>query len=301
MNSTPLPALNKLLIVGVGLIGGSFALALKQAGGVRHVVGVGRSEQNLQQALQRGVIDEIASDLPTAAGDADLVLLAVPVGQMGGVMQQLAPVLPAHAVVTDAGSTKQDVVALARTHFAGRLASFVPAHPIAGAEKSGATAAKPDLYVGRKLVLTPLADTSTQAVQRVRAVWQACGAQICEMSPEQHDAVFAAVSHLPHLLAFALVEEIAGKPSADQFFRFAASGFRDFTRIASSSPEMWRDISLANRHAILQELADYQSQLERLQGFLQQADGDALLSLYSRARQAREDWIHACRPAGTDS
>lgn len=289
--------INKLVIVGVGLIGGSFSLALKQAGLVAHVTGVGRSQANLQRALQLGVIDSIGSDIGSAARDADLVLLAVPVGQMGDIMRQLAPVLSPHAIVSDAGSTKQDVVALARQELAAHLPRFIPAHPIAGAEKSGAAAAMPDLYRNRNLVLTPLPENRPDALLTVRRLWEACGARVREMTPQQHDGVFAAVSHLPHLLAFALVDAIANKDDAEQCFQFAASGFRDFTRIASSSPEMWRDISLANRDALLHELDSYAQQLQRLRLLLQQSDSQGLLDLFAHARSARDAWLDSQQAA----
>ena len=284
-------SINKLVVIGVGLIGGSFALALKQAGLVRTVVGVGRSQANLQRALQLGVIDSIGTDVASASADADMVLLAVPVGQMGAIMRQLAAVLPAHAIVSDAGSTKQDVVAMARQELAAHLPRFIPAHPIAGAEKSGADAAMVDLYRHRNLVLTPLPENQPEAVLTVRRLWEACGARVREMSPQQHDGIFAAVSHLPHLLAFALVDDIANKDNAEQCFQFAASGFRDFTRIARSSPEMCRDISLANRDALLNELDAYLSQLARLRHLLAQSDSQGLLDLFANARSARDAWL----------
>lgn len=283
--------INKLVVIGVGLIGGSFALALKRAGLVNTVTGVGRSPANLDAALRLGVVDEINVDPASAVVDADMVLLAVPVGQMGAVMAAIAPALPAHAVVSDAGSTKQDVVALARQYLPQHLPRFVPAHPIAGAEKSGAEAALVDLYHNKNLVITALPENTADAVKLVRYLWLGCGARIREMTPAEHDAVFAAVSHLPHLLAFALVDEIAAKPNAEQCFRFAASGFRDSTRIASSSPEMWRDISLANRDALLEELQQYQQQLTRLQQLLANTDGEGMLAMFTRARDARNHWL----------
>ncbi|MDQ5888639.1 MAG: prephenate dehydrogenase/arogenate dehydrogenase family protein [Neisseriaceae bacterium] len=283
--------INKLVVIGVGLIGGSFALALKRAGLVNTVTGVGRSPANLDTALRLGVVDEICVDPASAVVDADMVLLAVPVGQMAGVMAAIAPALPEYAVVSDAGSTKQDVVALARQFLPQHLPRFVPAHPIAGAEKSGAEAALVDLYYNKNLVITALSENTADAIKRVRDLWLACGARIREMTPAEHDGVFAAVSHLPHLLAFALVDEIAAKPNAEQCFRFAASGFRDSTRIASSSPEMWRDISLANRNALLEELQQYQQQLTRLQMLLANADGEGMLAMFTRARDARNHWL----------
>lgn len=283
--------LNKLVIFGVGLIGGSFALALREAGAVREIVGVGRTAGNLEEALRRGVIDRAAVDAASAVQDADLVMLAVPVGQMAVVMQQIAPCLGAHTVVTDAGSTKGDVAALARQYLPTYRSNFVPGHPIAGAEKSGVGAADAGLFRGRQAVLTPLPETAAEAVERVRLAWQDCGARVSEMSPENHDEIFAAVSHLPHLLSFALIDEIASRANGEELFGYAASGFRDFTRIAGSSPEMWRDICLANREALLKELEVYQAQLDRLHAMLEQADGAALELVFSHASAARNKWI----------
>ena len=283
-------AIHKLALFGVGLIGGSVALALKQAGAVGEVVGVGRSAANLEHAINLGIIDRIAVDAADAVRDADVVLLAVPVGQMAGIMQTIAPHLAAHAIVTDAGSTKQDVAALMQRHLGAHLAHCVPAHPIAGAELSGASAARADLYQSKNLVLTPLAATHSDAIARVTAMWQACGANISRMSAAEHDAIFAAVSHLPHLLAFALVDMIAQRDNADQLFGFAASGFRDFTRIAGSSPEMWRDIALANQPALLAELEAYQAQLDKLREALANLDSAALNQVFSNAQQARQSW-----------
>ena len=283
--------IDKLVIIGVGLIGGSFALALREAGAAGEIVGVGRSAANLEEALRLGVIDRIAPDVDEAVRDADLVMLAVPVGQMAALMQQIAPCLGAHTVVTDAGSTKGDVVALARRHLPQHLASFVPGHPIAGAEKSGVGAADAGLFRGRQTVLTPLPETDAGATELVLNAWQACGARVAEMTPENHDRIFAAVSHLPHLLAFALVEDMASRANGEELFSFAAGGFRDFTRIAGSSPEMWRDIFLANREPLLDELDVYRAQLDRLRAMLEQGDGAALEKVFSHARAARNKWI----------
>ena len=283
-------SITKLALFGVGLIGGSVALALKQAGAVGEIVGVGRSTANLAQALNLGIIDRIAIDAADAVREADIVLLAVPVGQMGAIMQAIAPYLAAHTIVTDGGSTKQDVVGLMQQHLAANLANCVPAHPIAGAELSGATAARADLYLSKNLVLAPLAETHADALARVTAMWQICGAKISTMSAAEHDAIFAAVSHLPHLLAYALVDMIAQRDNADQLFGFAASGFRDFTRIAGSSPEMWRDIAVANQTALLAELDAYQAQLAKLRAALANLDTEGLNQVFSRAQQARQNW-----------
>lgn len=282
--------IERLVIVGVGLIGGSFALALRQAGQVRHIVGVGRSQANLREALSRGVIDEIADSAVSAVRGADLVLLALPVGAMPALFREIAPHLPADCIVTDAGSTKQDVVAAAKAGLADKIKQFVPGHPIAGAENSGVTAARTDLYQGRQVVLTPLVENTPAMVERVAALWQACGADVAQMNAEVHDRIFAAVSHLPHLAAFALVDDLAGRSEADTYFRYAGSGFRDFTRIAGSHPEMWRDIALANREALLAELEAYITELEQIRGLLVRGDAAGLEAIFQRASQARKDW-----------
>ena len=279
----------KLAIVGTGLIGGSLALALKQAGAVREVLGVGRNPARLTVARELGLIDR-AVDW-AEAGRADCILLALPVGETAAVLQQLAPHLKAGAIVTDAGSTKLKVVEAARAALGPRFADFVPGHPIAGSEQSGPGAARADLYQGKRVVLTPQTDTRADAVATVRALWEAAGAQVETLDAAQHDCIFAAVSHLPHLAAFALVDDLAQRPDGDTFFRFAASGFRDFTRIAGSSPEMWRDIALANREAVLAELDAYLASLQALRQAVDMQDADALLKIFSRARSARENWL----------
>ena len=269
----------KLAVIGVGLIGGSFALALKKANAVSHVVGVGRSAANLKLALERGIIDSIAKDV----GDADVVLVAAPVGQYPAIFKSLQG---SKAIITDAGSTKRDVVALGK-----HLSRFVPGHPIAGAEKSGAAAASADLFRDRRVVLTPTAETDGAAVSKVEALWQACGARVSRMSAEEHDAVLAAVSHLPHLLAFGLVHDVAARRNSEQLFSFAAGGFRDFTRIASSHPEMWRDICLANRDRLLDELSKFSGKMEEMKKLLERGDGAALEKLFTEARRARDQWL----------
>ena len=283
--------INKLVIFGVGLIGGSCALALREAGAVREIVGVGRSWENLSAALGTYVIDQAATDMASAVQGADLVLLAVPVAQMGPIMAQIAPHLGAGTIVTDAGSTKHDVAAIARLNLGAHLPRFVPGHPIAGAEQSGVKAARGDLFRDKRVVLTPLPETDAAALAVVRAMWGTCGADVVEMAPQQHDAIFAAVSHLPHLLAFALVDEVASRANADELFQYAASGFRDFTRIAGSSPEMWRDICLANQDALLSELDAYQARLALLRSQLAAGDGAALEESFARARAARRSQL----------
>jgi prephenate dehydrogenase len=289
----------KVVVIGVGLIGGSFALALKKAGAVQTVVGLGRSREVMARALELGIVDAAAESAQDAMRGADLVLLAAPVAQTGPILAQLAPWLEEGTIVTDAGSTKCDVVAAARAALGERVRQFVPGHPIAGAESNGPDAALADLYRGKKAVLTALPENDDADVERVAAAWRSCGAVIHKLTPQEHDKVFAAVSHLPHLLAYALVDDIAAKPHADLLFQYAASGFRDFTRIAGSSPEMWRDISLANREALLTELDAYLAQLTNLRAMLAASDGGALERVYANAQHARHEWISAIENGGS--
>ena len=284
-------AIGKLVVIGVGLIGGSFALALKKAGCVRHVVGVGRSRANLDSAVSLGVIDEAAEDAAHAVGDADLVLIATPVGQMPEVMAQIAPRLSERTLVTDGGSTKQDVIAHARRFLGRHVERFVPAHPIAGTEKSGATAAFAELYRDRNVILAPQADTRAEAVQRVRSAWEACGARVIELGAREHDEIFAAVSHLPHVVAFALVSMLAKRSDAATLLGFSGGGLRDTVRIAGSSPEMWRDICMANRESLVVLLDDYVQELERARAAIASGDGNALEGMFERARSARRRWL----------
>jgi prephenate dehydrogenase len=297
MMSAGAPLFGKVVVFGIGLIGGSFARGLKRAGACAQVVGLDRSQDSLVRALELGIIDSIGGPLSQVMADADLVLLAAPVAQTERILAGLLPFLVPGTVVTDAGSTKGDVVAAARRALGARSGQFVPGHPIAGRETNGPDAAIADLYQGKKVVLTPLEENSEAAIARVAAAWSACGALIHRLTPAQHDGVFAAVSHLPHLLAYALVDDIANKPHADLLFQYAASGFRDFTRIAGSSPEMWRDISLANRDALLTELDAYLLQLTGLRTALAAGDGAALEAVYANAQRARHQWSTAIEAA----
>jgi prephenate dehydrogenase len=283
----------RVAILGVGLIGGSFALALKEAGACAHVAGAGRNRANLKLALERGVIDSIAADAVAAAHGADLVLLAAPLAQFPKLFRDVASVLGPKAVVTDGGSTKRDVVAAARAALGRKLGQFVPAHPIAGGEKSGAGAASATLFQKKRVVLTPLPENSEPSIKRISDAWSACGASVTRMTPEEHDAVLGAVSHLPHVLAYALVHEIASREDGAQLFGYAAGGFRDFTRIASSHPEMWRDICLANRDRLLAELERYGEKLQAVRTLLEAADGPGLEKVFAEAREARERWIQS--------
>lgn len=278
----------RLAVIGVGLIGGSFALALKAAKAVEHVVGVGRNSANLELARTRGIIDAVAADPASAARHADLVLVAAPVGQYARIFSAL---MSTKAVITDGGSTKRDVVATARKALGANLARFVPGHPIAGAERSGAVAADAELFRGRRVVLTPLKETSAEAVSVVEEAWKQCGARVSRMDPAEHDAVLATVSHLPHLLAFALVHEVARRANSAELFSFAAGGFRDFTRIASSHPEMWRDICVANRDRVLDEVRRFSAKLDQVKALLERPA--ELEKLFAEAREARDKWIQS--------
>jgi prephenate dehydrogenase len=287
---------NKLVIFGVGLIGGSLARALRErAGATGEVVGIGRSMKSVERALELGVIDlavllDDDSALEQALRDADFVLIAAPVAQTEPLLRRIAPFLDARTIVTDAGSTKNDAVAAARAALGDRAAQFVPGHPIAGRESSGVDAALPDLYVDRNVVLCPLPENTPESVERVAAMWLATGASVHRMSAEQHDGVFASVSHLPHVLSFALVEQILEAPDAALKFSFAAGGFRDFTRIAASSPEMWRDVCIANRAALLTEIDAYTKVLARFRQAIDASDGAALEAAFERSRTARSEW-----------
>ncbi len=283
--------INKLVVIGVGLIGGSFALALKKARIVKQVVGVGRSRKNLQVALRLGVIDKAETDAARAVVGADLVLIGAPVGQMPGIFARIAPALPKHAVVTDAGSTKQDVIAAARRHLGAHFAQFVPAHPIAGTEHSGAGAAFPELFRDRNLILLPQKETNAAAVRLVRAAWLACGARIVRLEAAEHDEIFGAVSHLPHVVAFALVNQLAQRRDAKRLLGFSGGGLRDTVRIAGSSPEMWRDICIANRAALVPLVDGFISELEAARAALAVGDGESLEHMFRTAQKARARWL----------
>lgn len=287
--------IGKLVVIGVGLIGGSFALALKRARAVKHVVGVGRTRRNLAVARRLSIIDEAATDAARAVQGADFVLLGTPVGQMAEVMACIAPQLAADAVITDGGSTKQDVVAHARCFLGEHFPGFVPAHPIAGTEKSGAAAAQAGLFHGKNVILTPQPETAARALRLARLAWRQCGARVIALDAREHDEMFAAVSHLPHVIAFALVNALAQRPDARKLFAFSGGGLRDTVRIAGSSPEMWRDICLANREAVLTALDGYEAELERVRGAIGSGDGAALGEMFACARAVRSRWLVGTR------
>jgi prephenate dehydrogenase len=284
-------SIGRLAVIGVGLIGGSFALALKGSRVARHIVGVGRSRKNLEAAIKFGILDEAGTDAAAAVRGADFVLIATPVGQMPEVMATIAPALGPRTVVTDGGSTKQDVIAYARRFLGEHFERFVPSHPIAGTEKSGATAAFADLYRGRNVILAPQPDTSDWALEVVRRAWEACGARVMELDAARHDGIFAAVSHLPHVVAFTLVSMLARREDAATLLGHSGAGLRDTVRIAGSSPEMWRDICIANREALIEMLDAYMEELELARGALEAGDGAALEEMFERARTARRRWL----------
>jgi len=293
VSAPPAPRVDKLVVAGVGLIGASFALALRAAGQAGTVVGIGRTAANLDAALARGAIDrghDVRSDWLHELADADLVLVATPVAQLEPLLARIAPRLGARTVVTDAGSTKQDVVAAGRAVLGAALPRFVPAHPIAGSDRTGALAGDAELFRDREVIVTPLRETASTALAVATAAWAATGARVSSLTPERHDHLLAAVSHLPHMLAFALVDELARRPDAAETFAHAGSGLRDVTRIAASSPEMWRDIALANRAALADELALYRDALDRLAAALDAGDGHGLQQLFTRAATARQAW-----------
>ncbi len=280
--------LKRVAIVGVGLIGGSFAAALRRAGVVATLVGVDRNAQALERAAALGVIDTAAESVSDATAGADLVVVSVPVRAMAPVLHDVALALDPAAVVTDVGSTKEDVTRAARAELRGLFPRFVPGHPIAGREASGVEAATPDLFKGARVVLTPVEETAADAIELVRSCWEAAGGRVALLDARAHDRIFASVSHLPHLLSFALVSEIASRPDAAELFGFAAGGFRDFTRIAASSPEMWRDIALANRAALLEELDRYGARLAVFRELVDKGDGPGLHRLMAEARASRQ-------------
>ncbi|QIT54632.1 prephenate dehydrogenase/arogenate dehydrogenase family protein [Aquisalimonas sp. 2447] len=284
--------LQSVALIGVGLIGGSWALGLREAGLVDGTVtGCGRSLDNLETARERGIIDHATTDLRDAVGGADLVVLSVPLGAVRGVLETIRDDLADHAIVTDVGSAKQCVVDDARQVLGDAASRFVPGHPIAGNEKSGAAAAFPELFRGRRVILTPEADTERAAVERVRALWEAVGASVACMTAAHHDDVLAATSHLPHMLAYSLVDTLSRWSDRDEVFAYAAGGFRDFTRIASSDPEMWRDICLANREALLEAMERYMADLQELREAVRHGDGDRLEAVFSHAKATRDRFV----------
>ena len=282
-------------MIGTGLIGGSFCLALKRGGLCEHIIGAGRSEQTLKKASQLGIIDEYDLDIANAVSRADLVFVSVPLGATQAVFEQIESGIQRSGnrqiVVTDAGSSKFEVQKLAERIFANSQ-NFVPGHPIAGTEKSGPAAAFAELYDERRVILTPNADTDARAFSLVAELWQQVGAEVETMDAEHHDKVLAATSHLPHMLAYALVDCMHNMEDIEEIFQFAAGGFRDFSRIASSDPVMWRDICLNNREQILEMMQRYRAELDMLYNALDSGDGEKLLDVFSQAKQIRDNFVH---------
>ena len=282
--------IEKLVVIGVGLIGGSLSLALKKAGYVKVVVGVGRSQENLDDALSLRIVDKVSQDIGNAVKDAGVVVIAVPVGSIGLVCKAISEHLPPTAVVTDVGSTKQSVLDQVQSVFGYIPDWFIPGHPVAGTESSGAKSAFPELFINRKVVLTPLQSTNKAALATIRAMWEETGAVVEEMSVREHDSVLSASSHLPHVLAFALVDYLASAELSDSIFHYAAGGFEDFTRIASSDPRMWTDICLGNNEAIVESLTGYQKKLQALSQHIKELNEPEIYKLFSHAKKTRDTY-----------
>ena len=293
--------IKRLCIIGVGLIGGSLARALRRRADCPEIIGASRSAEHLQRAQELGVIDRYDTDLSTAVQGADMVMVCVPLGAMEAVFGRIKDGLAADAVLTDAGSAKASVIEAARRAFGEVPACLVPGHPIAGTERSGVEASFAELYEQRRVILTPTDATAAAAVAKVRGVWEAAGAVVSEMSPEHHDKVLAATSHLPHVLAFTLVESLARMGDHDEIFAYAAGGFRDFTRIASSDPAMWRDICMANGNAIGAMIERFAGDLQGVADAIRDGDREAVLHLFQAAKDARDQYMDAHRgEAGTE-
>ena len=286
--------IERLAIIGVGLIGSSLSLALKQAGAVGEVIGFGRNAENLARGVELGVLDRYESSIAAAVRDADVVVVAVPLGAMAAVFAQLRGELRDDAVITDVGSSKRSVLEAARAALADEFDRFVPGHPIAGNEKSGVEAGFATLYQGRRVILTPPEDCEQSAVACVDAMWRACGADIEYLDVDHHDKVLAATSHLPHMLAYALVHHLSNLNDHEEIFRYAAGGFRDFTRIASSDPVMWRDVCIANGPPLIDLIDQFQVELNQVRQAIEAQDADGLLRLFGRAKSERDSLIGSC-------
>ncbi|MEJ2653872.1 MAG: prephenate dehydrogenase/arogenate dehydrogenase family protein [Acidihalobacter sp.] len=284
--------IERLALIGVGMIGGSLALALRQGGGCREIIGYDRDRASLERAVELGIVDRYETSACAAVHSADAIVLATPVGAVEGVCRALRGCLDENALLTDVGSVKGGVVRSVEAGLGRLPPNFVPGHPIAGKERSGVEAASADLFIGRRIILTPLPGTTSEARARVRQLWERAGGVVEEMGVEHHDEVLAATSHLPHLLAFALVGSLSGLGERDEIFRYAAGGFRDFTRIASSDPVMWRDVCLSNRDAILDVLGHFERDLHALSESIAAGDGERLQELFQRAKQSRDRFNH---------
>ena len=286
----------QLGLIGCGLMGGSFALAMKRAGLVKRVVGYSKSPSTTERARQMGVIDVEAPSALLAVSGADIVLLAVPVSATEATLKAIRHLVTANTLIMDVGSTKRDVVDAARRVLGVHVSTFVPAHPVAGKEVSGVEHADPDLYAGKQVILTPIERTLTAKLKQAVDLWTALGCKVVQMSPDSHDAAFAAVSHLPHLIAFALINGITGQPHGKDFLSLAGPGFRDFTRIAASDPKMWRDVLLANREELLSQARVFKDALQVIERTIESGNGDALENLINQASTARAHWRMGAAP-----
>lgn len=281
----------KIVIIGLGLIGGSIARGVAMRNLATAVVGVGRNEAILQQALDEGMITAWSTNIQEACVDADMVIISVPSLSVEHILEELKPIITDCMVITDAASVKGEVVKAAKKVFGEIPANFVPGHPIAGSEHSGYAASFAELYQGKKVILTPMENTAMSAIDKVSDLWKLLGAEVLTMSVEHHDAVLAATSHLPHLLAFALVDTLSQQGESEEIFRYAAGGFRDFTRIASSDPQMWHDIFMANSSATINVLDEYMANLNRLKKALLDHDSDELMATFTRAKKSRDRFL----------
>jgi prephenate dehydrogenase len=293
------PMFEQLGLIGCGLMGGSFALALKKAGLVKRVVGYSKSPSTTERARQMGVIDVEAPSALLAVSGADLVLVAVPVSATEATFKAIRHLVGKNVLIMDVGSTKREVIDAARRVLRDQVGVFVPAHPIAGKELAGVEHADPDLYAGRQVILTPIERTEPTQLEKAHRVWTALGCHVQQMSPEAHDAAYAAVSHLPHLIAFAMMNAVTGQPQGAEFLRLAGPGFRDFTRIAASDPAVWRDILMSNREELLAQSKQFQRALHAFETALNAGNPDALETLIDRASDARAHWrMSAVKPRG---
>jgi prephenate dehydrogenase len=283
---------NKVCIIGVGLIGGSLARAMRKAGICKTITGTGRSVAHLERAVELGVIDSYSMGLAEAASDAGLVVIATPVGAMSTILPALAGIVSSDTVITDVGSTKRHLTEIARGALGSGMANFVPGHPIAGTECNGVEASVADLFDQHVVILTPTDETDSTMTAIIRTMWERVGARVVEMTPAHHDAVLAATSHLPHVLAFALVDSLARMDDKQEIFEFVAGGFRDFTRIASSDPVMWRDICLENSASILDVLGTFNNDLARLAEAIRNHDADSIMEIFQRAKTARDSLVN---------
>lgn len=292
--------INKLAIIGVGLIGGSLARALKRKRAVREITGYGRSEDNLKKAVSLRVIDNYSMNLANVINQADVIVLATPLTTTERLLKGMEHSIKSDAIITDVGSAKGSVVEVARNTLGRHMPNFVPAHPIAGTEHSGIEASFAELFDDHLVILTPVDETRISAVELVTRMWELCGASVVSLPVEHHDHILAATSHLPHMLAYALVDCLANMQESDEIFEFAAGGFRDFTRIASSNPEMWNDICLSNRDALLAALEQFETHLGKIKNAIGNNNSELLLEIFRRAKKSRDDYLHK-RPGTANS